>query len=288
MKNYTVFVDSACDLSYEMLDNMGVKCIPLTFKFDDSEREYKDNEITKKEFYDKIRAGGFAKTSGVNVEAFKTVFEEELKAGKDVLCVVFSSGLSVTYNSARIAAEQLKEIYPERKIVAVDSLCASAGSGLILYLLMQKIQNGATIEDAEKFIMDTRLNVCHWYTMDELKYLKRGGRISAATALAGGLLGIKPIMHMDNEGKLASVSKVKGKNAALKALADKYEELALDKENGTVFVSHADCLGDINKLEEIFIERFGKKFDYIADIGSVIGSHTGPGVVAVFFLGKER
>lgn len=288
MRNYTVIADSACDLSNEMLNEMGVKCTPLTFKFDDSEKEYKDNEISKKEFYDKIRQGSVAKTSGVNVDAFKTIFEEELKAGKDVFCVAFSSGLSVTYNSARIASEQLREVYPDRKIVVVDTLCASAGYGLLLYLLMQKINDGASVEEAEKFVLDIRLNICHWYTIDDLKYLKRGGRISAATALAGGLLGIKPVMHMDNEGKLANVSKAKGRNAALKALADKYGELALDKKGGTVFVSHADCLDDVKKLEDILFERYGKKFDCIADIGSVIGSHTGPGVVALFFVGKER
>ncbi len=288
MADYILFADSTCDMPVAVLKEWGVKSLELTFRFDDSEREYSDSELSSKEFYDLMRSGKSAKTSAVNVERFKDAFREELSLGNDVLYLGFSSGLSTTYNSARIAAEELSEEFPERKIIAVDSLCASAGFGLLLYLGYQKKQSGANIEEVAQFFRDNALSICHWFTVDDLEYLKRGGRVSPAVAFVGSVLGIKPVLHVDDEGHLISVSKSRGRKAAIKALADKYTELAKDPENGTVYYCQADCMDDAKELDKILSERHGMKADKIVDIGPVIGSHAGPGTLAIFFVGKKR
>ena len=288
MNNYVIFTDSACDIKPELLKEWGVLHESLTFRFNDSETEYKDGSIDIKEFYDKMRAGGVAKTAAVNVETFSRNFEEHLKNGVDVLYLGFSSGLSTTYNSGRIAAEQLKEKYPDRKIITVDTLAASAGYGLLVYLAVQKKNGGATIEEVAAFAEETKLSICHWFTVDDLVYLKRGGRVSATTAFVGNALGIKPVMHVDNEGHLINITKVRGRKTAIAALADKYAELAVDSENGTVFISHGDCLKDVQELEKILKERHNASVDVITDVGAVIGSHSGPGTIALFFVGKNR
>lgn len=288
MNNYVIFTDSACDIKPELLKEWGVLHESLTFRFNDSETEYKDGSIDIKEFYDKMRAGGVAKTAAVNVETFSRNFEEHLKNGVDVLYLGFSSGLSTTYNSGRIAAEQLKEKYPDRKIITVDTLAASAGYGLLVYLAVQKKNGGATIEEVAAFAEETKLSICHWFTVDDLVYLKRGGRVSATTAFVGNALGIKPVMHVDNEGHLINITKVRGRKTAIAALADKYAELAVDPENGTVFISHGDCLKDVQELEKILKERHNASVDVITDVGAVIGSHSGPGTLALFFVGNVR
>ena len=288
MNNYVIFTDSACDIKPELLKEWGVLHESLTFRFNDSETEYKDGSIDIKEFYDKMRAGGVAKTAAVNVETFSRNFEEHLKNGVDVLYLGFSSGLSTTYNSGRIAAEQLKEKYPDRKIITVDTLAASAGYGLLVYLAVQKKNGGATIEEVAAFAEETKLSICHWFTVDDLVYLKRGGRVSATTAFVGNALGIKPVMHVDNEGHLINITKVRGRKTAIAALADKYAELAVDPENGTVFISHGDCLKDVQELEKILKERHNASVDVITDVGAVIGSHSGPGTLALFFIGNVR
>lgn len=288
MNNYVIFADSACDISPSVLSEWGVKYTSLTFRFEDSDTEYSNEDMPPKEFYEKMRDGKVARTSAVNIETLKIAFEQELKNGNDVIYISFSSGLSTTYNSGRIAAEELSEEYPERKVIAVDSLSASAGYGLLLYLAVEEKKKGASIEEINQFVIDTRLNICHWFTVDDLKYLKRGGRISPTAALVGNMLGIKPILHMDNEGKLVNVSKSRGRKTALKAIADKYSELAVNPSQGPVFACQADCMEDIKELEAIIKERHGVSFDYIADIGPVIGAHAGPGTLSVFFIGKER
>ena len=288
MNKYVIFTDSACDIKPELLKEWGVLHESLTFRFNDSETEYKDGSIDIKEFYDKMRAGGVAKTAAVNVETFSRNFEEHLKNGVDVLYLGFSSGLSTTYNSARIAAQQLSEKYPERKILTVDTLAASAGYGLLVYLTVQKKNEGATIEEAASFAEANKLSICHWFTVDDLVYQKRGGRISATTAFVGNALGIKPVMHVDNEGHLINITKVRGRKTAIAALADRYGELALDPENGTVFISHGDCLKDVEELQKILKDRYNAEVMIVTNVGAVIGSHSGPGTIALFFQGKNR
>lgn len=288
MSDYAIFTDSACDLSPEVLEGWGVFCRPLTFHFEGEGKEYPDGEMKAKDFYDKMREGKIAKTAAVNVEAFIEGFEPLLKEGLDVLHLGFSSGLSSTCNSARIAAEELMEKYPERKIRVVDTLAASAGEGLLLYLVLQKKNAGAALDEAADYAESIKLNLCHWFTVEDLVYLKRGGRISPMVALAGTVLGIKPILHVDNEGHLISISKVRGRKASISALADKYTELALTPKEGTVFISHGDCMADAQSLAAIIEEKHGVKTEIITYVGPVIGAHSGPGTLALFFLGKER
>lgn len=289
MRDYVIFTDSACDIKPELLAEWGVPYRSLTFRFDGEEKEYSNDDMSVKEFYDKMRAGGVAKTAAVTPEAFAEMFEEEaLKQGKDVLYIGFSSGLSTTYNSGRIAALELKEKYPEAKIIVVDTLAASAGEGLMLYLTVQEKKKGATIEEAEAFVRDLIGRMGIWFTVDDLVYLKRGGRVSPTAAFVGNLLGIKPVLYMDNEGHLIPVSKVRGRRTSIVAMVDKYTEKAVDKENGTVFISHGDCLADAQQLADILKERHGVEVKIITDVGPVIGAHSGPGTIALFFVADAR
>lgn len=289
MRDYVIFTDSACDIKPELLAEWGVPYRSLTFRFDGEEKEYSNDDMSVKEFYDKMRAGGVAKTAAVTPEAFAEMFEEEaLKQGKDVLYIGFSSGLSTTYNSGRIAALELKEKYPEAKIIVVDTLAASTGEGLMLYLTVQEKKKGATIEEAEAFVRDLIGRMGIWFTVDDLVYLKRGGRVSPTAAFVGNLLGIKPVLYMDNEGHLIPVSKVRGRRTSIVAMVDKYTEKAVDKENGTVFISHGDCLADAQQLADILKERHGVEVKIITDVGPVIGAHSGPGTIALFFVADAR
>lgn len=284
MNGYTIFVDSACDISPAVMNEWGVKSESLTFKFENSDKEYLNGDMVPSEFYGKMRAGEHVSTAAINIGKFKEGFEREVKEGSDILYLGFSSGLSTTYNSARIAAEDVSAKYPDRRIITIDTLSASAGYALLIYLTVQKKNSGADIIEAARFARDIKLSICHWFTVDDLKYLKRGGRVSQAAAIVGGLLGIKPVLHVDNDGHLINVLKVRGRNTALTAIADKYSELA--KEN-IVFISHGDCINDAETMASMLKER-GADVKLITDIGPVIGAHSGPGTLAVFFVGKNR
>ena len=288
MSNYVIFVDSSCDLSSEMLTERGIYSTSLSFRFDDSSEEYTNDGMNIKDFYDKMREGGVAKTSAVNSETFAVEFEKILNDGKDILYIGFSSGLSTTYNSARIAAEQLKKSYPDRKIIVVDTLAASAGIALLIDMVLEKKNSGASIEEAAKFAEDNKMRICHWFTVDDLVYLKRGGRISSAAAFFGNMIGIKPVLHVDNEGHLVNVMKIRGRKMAIATLAQKYCELADDEGNKIDYISHGDCLADAEELGKIIEEKYGAKTKLITNVGAVIGAHSGPGTLALFFVGKER
>ena len=288
MNNYVIYTDSACDIAPEILEEWGVKFIPLTFMFQEEDKQYSNYDLSAKDFYGRMREGKVAKTSAINIATFKEQFGKILADGCDLLYLAFSSGLSTTYNSAHLAVEELKEEYPDRKIITVDTLSASAGMGLLVYLTVQKKNEGASIEQAAQFAYNNRLNLCHWFTVDDLVYLKRGGRVSPTVAFVGGLLGIKPIMHMDNDGKLINMFKARGRKAAIQAIADKYGELSITPNKGTVFISHGDCIDDAKALADIVKKTYGVEVKIFADIGPVIGAHSGPGTLALFFLGKER
>ena len=288
MRDYIIFTDSACDIKPEILAEWGVKYCSLTLRFTGEDKEYLNDEIDVKEFYDKMRAGGVAKTAAINSETFVEAFEKILKEGKDILYLGFSSGLSTTYNSARLAAQQLSDAYPEAKIFTVDTLAASAGQGLLVRLVVNKKNSGATIDEAADYAISIVSRICHWFTVDDLVYLKRGGRISAAVAFFGNVIGIKPVLHVDNAGHLVNVMKVRGRKSAVATMAEKYAELADDKEGGLIYISHADCIKDVNELAEIFKSKYGASVDIITDVGPVIGAHSGPGTLALFFVGRER
>ena len=285
---YVIFTDSACDIKPETLKDWGVEYRPLSLHFDGDDAVYSNDDITPTEFYAKMKAGAVAKTSAVNSEAFIEGFRKILDDGNDILYIGFSSGLSTTFNSARIAADALRPEYPERKILVIDTLAASAGEGLLVYLAVKKRDGGATIDEVYSYIEGIKLKISIWFTVDDLVYLKRGGRVSAAAAFFGNMLGIKPVLHMDNEGHLVPVAKVRGRKTAIEALAKKLEELADDKVNNTIFISHADCEADANKLSDMFAEKYGIRAEIITDVGPVIGAHAGPGTLALFFIGRER
>lgn len=289
MYNYVICTDSACDISAELLAEWGVPFRHLTFRFNGEDDEYTGADMAIESFYDRMRKGSVAKTAAVNSEAFMEVFRPILAEGKDVLYLGFSSGLSTTYNSGRLAAAALQEEFPERKIITVDTLAASAGLGLLLYLTLEKQKNGATITEAAKFAEDTKLHLCQWFTVDDLVYLKRGGRISPLAAVAGNLMQIKPILHVDDEGHLIKITTVRGRKKSLEALGDKFGATALEpNEKSTVFISHGDCEEEAKYLAEYMHTKFGANVKLITHVGAVIGAHSGPGTMALFFVGKER
>jgi DegV family protein with EDD domain len=212
-----------------------------------------------------------------------------LERGTDILYLGFSSGLSNTYNAGRIACEELSEEFPERKLYAVDTLCASLGQGLLVYHAAKMRFDGKSIEEVRDFAEGNKLRLCHWFTVDDLFFLKRGGRVSAATAVVGTMLGIKPIMHVDNEGKLVKVGTVRGRRASIDALCEKAKASAIDvKEKLVAFISHGDCEEDAKYLADKMKKEVGFKEVLIGYVGSVIGSHSGPGTLALFYLGTER
>lgn len=289
-KRFQIITDSSCDLPQELADSLDLQVLPLQVLMEGKiYRNYLDGrEIGFGEFYDKIRQGVVATTSAVNPEAFTQAMEQALHAGLDVLFIGFSSGLSTTYQSGAIAAEELRGKYPDRKIITIDSLCASLGQGLYVYLAAKKQQSGASIDEVAAYLDEIKLHLCHWFTVNDLMYLKRGGRIPASTALLGTMLQIKPVMHMDNNGKLVSVGKARGRKASLDALAQKLHDTAIDPNGQTIFICHGDCRDEAEYVGRKIQEQTGVKEIIINYVGPVIGAHTGPGVISVFFLGTER
>ena len=290
MRDYVILTDSCCDLTAEMAAELGVEVLPLSLQMEGKTyRNYLDGrDIGFQEFYAHIRNGALATTSAVNVGEFEAKMREILKTGKDILSISFSSALSTTYQSSVIAAEELKSEFPDARILTVDSLCASLGQGLFVWLCAQEQKKGKTIDEVKAFAEETKAHLCHWFTVDDLNHLKRGGRISAATALFGTMLAIKPVMHVDDEGRLTPVSKARGRRASLTALVDRMAESAMDPENQTVFISHGDCLEDAEFVAGEVRRRLGVKAIHINYVGPVIGNHSGPGTMALFFLGKAR
>ncbi len=290
MSEYVIMTDSSCDLPAKLADEMELTVLPLYVDVDGQKfTNYLDErEISFAEIYAKLRTKCPAKTSAVNVNDFMEPMESLLKDGKDVLYIGFSSGLSGTYNAGAMAARELAEKYPERKILTSDSLCASMGQGLLVYLAWQQKQQGKSIEEVRDFVEENKLHLCHWFTIDDLMFLKRGGRVSGATAIVGSMLSIKPVMHVDNDGHLIKVDTARGRKASIKALADRAEQLGIDLANQVVFISHGDCIEDANYLADIMRNRFHVKDVVISYVGPVIGAHSGPGTIALFFLGRER
>ena len=290
MREYVIVTDSSADLSADMAEDLEVQVLPLSFTVKgQTHHNYPDNrDMDPKEFYAMLRAGEMATTAAVNVADYTSALEPLLESGKDVLVLAFSSGLSATYNSSRLAVEELREKYPERKIFTVDTLCASMGQGLLVYLAARKRQAGATIEEVRDWAEGNKLHLCHWFTVDDLHFLKRGGRISAATAVLGSMLHIKPVLHVDDEGHLINMGKARGRGASLTALVDHMEETAIDPASQVVFISHGDCLADAEKVADDVKKRFGVKEVVINYVGPVIGAHSGPGTLALFFLGTKR
>lgn len=286
MKDFCIICDSACDLSRQMLKDRDVDMVSLHLHFDGDPKQYSCYDIESDEFYNKMRSGCVAKTSGVNVEEFTATFEPILRRGNNIIYIGFSSALSMTYSAAHLAASSLSRKYPKRKIAIIDSLCASAGIALLIDLALQKKSSDASFDEVVKYIETMKHKINHWFTVDDLEYLKRGGRISKGSAFFGNALGIKPLLHVDNSGCLVNKAKIRGRHATLLAMCEKYMELK-DGDHD-IYISHADCIDDAKRLSILIKENFNTNTGIITNVGPVIGSHAGPGTLALFFVGKRR
>ena len=290
MGAYVIMTDSCCDLPAETAAGLELEVLPLRLELEgDIYRNCLDGrEISFADFYRRVREGANAVTSAVNVGEFQEAMRRHLEAGRDVLCLCFSSALSTTYQSAVIAGKELEEAFPERKIFVVDSLCASLGQGLLVWLCARERQRGRPLEEVRAFAEETKGRICHWFTVDDLNHLKRGGRVSAAAALFGTMLSVKPVLHVDDGGRLIPMEKCRGRKASLLALVDHMEKTAVDPEEYPVFISHGDCREDADFVAEEVRRRLGVKQVFINYVGPVIGSHTGAGVMTLFFVGRSR
>ena len=289
MSDYIITVNSTVDTTREWLTERGVPYIPLKYTIDG--QTYSDMEgLSSKEFFDKLREGKMSTTSQINPDEAREALEPYLKEGKDILHLSFSSGLSGTCNSMKIAAEELQEEYPERKIIVIDTLCACLGEALLLYYVLKQKENGATIEEAAKWAEENKLHICHDVTVDDLNHLHRGGRVSKATAVLGTLVNIKPMLHVDEEGKLTALGKVRGRKKSLSGLISMMEERigAYRESNDVIYICHGDCEEDAEYVASLVRKKFGYENILINPIGPTIGAHAGPGTVGVFFLGDHR
>jgi len=284
--NYQIITDSCCDFTEAQLKQLDVSCANLTVLYNGENHSNFSDPAAVKAFYDELRGGTMATTAAANPDGWAMLMTPALKEGRDVLVMTFSSGLSTTYQSAVIAAKELQEEYPDRRIYVIDTLCAALGQGLLVYHACKKRDEGMPIEELAAWLENHKLNLCHWVTVDDLSHLKRGGRISATTALVGTMLNVKPIIHVDNDGHLINCAKVRGRKAAMDYLVKKFGETCTDFD--TVFIAHGDCPEDASALEAMLREKYNIKEITTGYVGPVIGAHTGPGVLVVFFMGTHR
>ncbi len=290
MSNYILATDSCCDLSQDMVQSLQLEVIPLSVEIDGKVyHNYPDERFIKTEdFYAMMRDKKVATTSLINVGEFIVFFEPFLKAGKDVLYIGFSSALSGTVQSAKIAAEELHMTYPDRKIIVVDSLSASMGQGLLVWYAHQQKASGKSIDDVAQWTINHRLELCHLFTVDDLGTLRRGGRLSGTAALLGSLLKVKPVLHVSDEGKLIPIKKARGRKASLQIIVDFMKEKIKNPDKQTVFISHGDDIDHATYTQALIAKQLGVKDFVVGKIGPVIGAHSGPGTIAVFFLGDPR
>lgn len=287
MNSYKIISDFGCDLPVDLVTTLEIEVIPMEVFIENEEPKW-GNEIDVAEFYQKLREKKSVKTSAVSIESFTQAFRAHLEKGEDIIYVALSSGLSGTYSAANVAANELAEEFPDRKIYLIDTHSASMGEGLIAYLAARKKAEGADVETTYAYAKDAAEHLKSWFTVDDLFFLKRGGRLSATTALVGSLFMIKPILTTSKEGRLVPYGKARGRKGAMEALVDSVERLAADPSQGVITISHSDCLADALTLEMMLRAKWDIKEVIINDIGPVVGTHGGPGVVAVFFIGREK
>ena len=289
MNPYVIMTDTTADLPESYIQEHQLAILSLSYTIEGKTYD-RENPLDVREFYAKMRGGSMPTTSQVNPEQAKAAFTACLKEGKDVLYIAFSSGLSGTCGSGMVAAQEIQEEgeYPERKIVVIDSLSASLGEGLLVHKAVMLKEAGKSMEEVADWVENNKLHLCHWFTVDDLHFLKRGGRVSAATAVLGSMLQIKPVLHVDDAGHLINMAKARGRAASLSALVDHMEQSAIDPGQQVVFISHGDCPEDAQAVADDVKARFGVKTIVINYVGPVIGAHSGPGTVALFFLGTER
>ncbi len=284
---YVIITDSGSDLSKELAEELGVRIVPLSYSIDGGD-PLPGDKVDLKEFYAALRNGSTATTSAANLEDFSKIFSEFAKQNIDVLYIGFSSGLSSTSSTGRLACSEVSEEYPDVKLYAVDTLCASLGQGMMVYMAAQMKKEGKTIEEVRDWVEENKLNLCHHFTVDDLFFLKRGGRVSAATAVVGSMLSIKPLLHVDDEGHLISIGKARGRKASIEGLFKACESTSISPETQTMFISHGDCEDEAMILADMVREKLGPVDVKLGCIGPVIGAHSGPGTIALFFLGSKR
>lgn len=291
--DFEIVTDSCCNLLENMIDDFGIHVLPLTFMVDGEDEVYqsylKGERTDLKQFYTMMREGKVFKTSLPNLAESEALFRELLGSGRDVLYIAFSSGLSGTYQALSLMAAQLQEEFPERKIHVVDSLAASGGQGLLVWYAVQHARAGESIDQVRDWLEENKLHLAHWFTVDDLMFLFRGGRVSKTAAWAGTLLNIKPVLHVDDEGHLIPMEKVRGRKKSLNALIDHMEKSANKPvSDQMVFITHGDCIEDAEYVAAKIKERFGVKEVVINYVDPVIGAHSGPGTMALFFLADKR
>lgn len=287
MRDYIITVNSTVDTGEEWLEERNVPVIPLKYTIDG--QEYTDMYgLSDKEFFQKLREGKMSVTSQINPEEAKEMLEPYVKEGKDVLHLAFSSALSGTCNSMKIAAEELQEEYPEAKVIVVDTLCACMGEAMLLYYALKQKEAGKTIEEVAQWAEENKLHVCHNVTVDDLFHLHRGGRVSKTAAVLGTMVKVKPIIHMDDNGALQVIGKERGRKKSLHKIVDMAVERSEGWDNEIIMITHGDCLEDAEYVAKLVREKMGIENVFIHNIGTVIGSHTGSGVVATFCMGNKR
>ena len=285
MNKFEIFTDSSCDLPQDMIEQYNIKVIQLEVIIDDGE-PILNKDIDAKQLYQKLRDGAVAKTAAATPGSFYEQMNDSLARGKDILYLGFTSGLSVTYSNGVMIIGELQEKYPNQKLMSIDTLCASVGQGLLVHFAALKREEGATIEEVFQAVMEIKDKIHHQVTVDDLFFLKRGGRVSGATAVAGTMLNIKPMIQVSKEGKLVTVGKVRGRKSAMRQLVSEMQETADSDTWEYVFISHGDCIDDATRVKEMVEEAFSKAKVTISYVGPVIGAHTGPGVIALCYLGK--
>ena len=284
--SYQIITDSCCDLTEQQLQELNVTCANLTVMYNGENHTSFSEPAAVKAFYDEVRGGVMATTAAANPDDWAQLMKSALEEGKDVLVITFSGGMSTTYQSAVIASKDLQEEYPQRKIIVIDSLAAALGQGMLVYYACKKRDEGMGIDELAAWVEENKFHVAHWVTVDDLTHLKRGGRISTTSAIVGSMLNIKPIIHVDNDGHLINTAKVRGRKVALEYLVKKFSETCTDFD--TVFIGHGDCPEDAAALEAMLREAHPIKEVITGYVGPVIGAHTGPGVLVVFFMGPAR
>ncbi len=288
-RQFAILTDSGSDLPAAYYEEHGVEHVPMGFTMDGVTYGGEEGEtIEVKRFYELLRGGSMPKTFQISPEQAKLHMEPHVRAGEDVLVISFSSGLSGTYQSYVIAARELSERYPSRKIFVVDSLCASLGEGLLVDYVVKKADSGASIEETRDYAERLKGSVCHFFTVDNLYHLKRGGRVSATTAFVGTMLQIKPVLHVDDEGKLVAIGKAMGRKKSISALVERMKQTATLGADDPIFVSHGDCAEDAEYAIKLVKAAFGEREIFMSEIGAVIGTHSGAGTLALFFLGSKR
>ncbi len=290
MKQFIITTDSTCDLPGEYVTNHGIRILPLYYSFNGTVYGGEKASLDPKEFYDKMRGGAMPTTMAVNPETADEVFRGLVNEGYDIIHIAFSSPLSGSCSVATTVAREICEEISGAKITVVDSLCASLGEGLLVHKAVELKESGKTMDEIVDWLEKNKLNLCHIFTVDDLHHLHRGGRVSKTTAIIGTLINVKPVLHVDNEGRLVPLNNVRGRKKALLSLVDQMEKRidGFRDKNDIVFISHGDSLEDAKFVSAQVKERFGIENFLINTISPTIGSHSGPGTIALFFMGKER